>query len=65
MGKRKEVESSKLSRRTRYNKNKKLKWEAEHTKKTSELKECIAPVTSLDLVFDPSRVYLFYFIFWI
>jgi hypothetical protein len=54
----------KLSRRIRYNKNKKLKWEREHVEKTSEMEERIAPVTSLDLFFDPSRVYLFYFIFW-
>lgn len=54
----------KLSRRIRYNKNKKLKWEQEHAEKTCELEESIAPVASLDLVFDPSRVCLFYFIFW-
>ena len=53
----------KLSRRIRYNKNKKLKWEQEHIEKTCELKESIAPVASLDLVFDPSKVYLLYFIF--
>jgi hypothetical protein len=50
----------KLSRRIRYNKNKKIKWEQKHAEKTSEPKESIAPVASLDLVFDPSRVYLFY-----
>jgi hypothetical protein len=54
----------KLSRRIHYNKNKKIKWEQKHAEKTSELKESIAPVASLDLVFDPSRVYLLYFIFW-
>ncbi|RGB31939.1 hypothetical protein C1646_670545 [Rhizophagus diaphanus] len=44
-----------LSRHICYNKNKKLKWKQEHAEKTCELEESIAPVTSLDLIFDPSR----------
>ena len=52
----------KLSRRIRYNKNKKLKWEREHSVITNELKESILPVitpsTELDIIFNSLKVFI-------
>jgi hypothetical protein len=54
----------KLSRRIRYNKNKKLKWEREHAEKTRESEESIPPVatpsTELDIVFNPLKVLILF-----
>ena len=49
----------KLSRRLRYNKNKKLKWEQEHAEvsyKSEDVPLFTGPLVDSDIIFDPLRV---------
>jgi len=59
-----EPSAKKLSRRLRYNKKKQLKWEKKQAKIShkpeKDIPSLAIPPASLNIVFDPSRVYIFF-----
>jgi hypothetical protein len=53
-------QKKKLSRRVRFNKNKKLKWEHAEKTKQESIPPVAAPFMELDIIFNPSKVLILF-----